>query len=264
MEQRFGQFDLVGFDERLAGRHALRFEERVGHRTADQHGVALGQQVLNHRDFVGDLGATEDHHEGPLGTLRRLGQVVDFLLQQVARRAVREHLGHAIDRRVRAVRGTEGIVHVHVTEVLELFAERLFVLLLAGVISEVLQQTDLAVLQRANDLLGFVADTVGGEGHGRTEMLGQPFGNGLQRVLWIRLAIRPAEVAAEHQASATRQEVLDGRQCRNNARIVADRARGLVDRHIEVHTAKHALAFDVKVPDAADGHGRSPPPPKSG
>ena len=43
----------------------LRLQERVGHGAADQERVDLVDQVLDHLDLVGDLGAAEDGDERP-------------------------------------------------------------------------------------------------------------------------------------------------------------------------------------------------------
>ena len=65
--QLLREFDLVFFDQRLAGGLALGLEERVGHRAADQQLVDDLQQVLNHFDLVGDFRAAENRDAGALG-----------------------------------------------------------------------------------------------------------------------------------------------------------------------------------------------------
>ena len=56
--------------------HAARFEERVGHRAADEQAVDLAQQVLDDFDLVRHLGAAENRDERPLGRLERLAQIL--------------------------------------------------------------------------------------------------------------------------------------------------------------------------------------------
>ena len=74
--------ELVVFDERLADRHAARLEERVGHRAADEQAVDLAEQILDHLDLVGDLGAAEDRDERPLRRLERVAEILQLLLHQ--------------------------------------------------------------------------------------------------------------------------------------------------------------------------------------
>ena len=66
--------ELVVFDQRLADRLALRLEERVGHRAADEQPVDAAEQVLDDLDLVRDLGAAEDGDERPLGIAERRGR----------------------------------------------------------------------------------------------------------------------------------------------------------------------------------------------
>ena len=55
-------FDLVLFQQGGADLVALGLEEGVRHATADDQTVGLVQQVVDHAEFVGDLGAAE--HDG--------------------------------------------------------------------------------------------------------------------------------------------------------------------------------------------------------
>ena len=83
-ERGFGDVDLVGFDERLAGGLALGVEEGVGHAAADEDGVGLVEQVVDDFDLVGDLGAADDGDEGLVGVGDGLAEVVEFLLHEQA------------------------------------------------------------------------------------------------------------------------------------------------------------------------------------
>ena len=58
---------------------ALRLEERVGHRAADEERVDAAEQVLEHRDLVGDLGAAEHGHVRPLDVAEQLAEELDLL-----------------------------------------------------------------------------------------------------------------------------------------------------------------------------------------
>ena len=49
------EVELVVFHQRLPYRQALRFQKRVGHGAADEHGVGELHQILHHFDFVAKL-----------------------------------------------------------------------------------------------------------------------------------------------------------------------------------------------------------------
>ena len=71
-------------------------------------------------------------------------------------------------------------------------------------------------------------------------------GNGRQGELFlITRTVRAAKVAAEHHFGATLDKVSDGRQRSLDARIVGYHAIG--QRHVEVDTAKNALAGNVGI-----------------
>ncbi len=84
LERVLGHVDLVFFDEALAGGHAQRALEGVSHAADDHQRVDLVEQVVDHVDFAGDLGAADDGHEGLLGRFEGLAEVGDFLFHQQA------------------------------------------------------------------------------------------------------------------------------------------------------------------------------------
>ena len=108
------QLDALLLDQRVAGRDALRAEEAEAHRAADQERVGGVEEAVDQRDLVGDLGAAEHHHERPLGRLDDRAQRRHLALEQQARHGRAQVLRHPDRRRVRAVRGAEGVVHVGV------------------------------------------------------------------------------------------------------------------------------------------------------
>ena len=118
---------------------------------------------------------------GPLGVLGELAQHLDLGHDQPARR-VRQQPGHVVDAGVLAVHRAEAVADVELGErrpACSANAPRVGVVLglLARLEAQVLQQGDLAVLQRlATTLCALVADHVGGEGHVLAEQLAQPRG----------------------------------------------------------------------------------------
>ena len=124
-----GVVKLVELAERLADIVALRLEKGVGHAAADDQNVDLGQQVLHDGQFVGDLGAAEDRHEGVGGVLDRAAEVLDFLFHQKAGDIGLHVLADDGGRSVRAVRAAEGVVAVDVAVGGEGLGHRLLLLL---------------------------------------------------------------------------------------------------------------------------------------
>ena len=59
--------------------------EGKGHASADDQAVDLAKQVVNQLDLVRDLRTTKDGEERSLGRLKRLGKVVELLLDKEAR-----------------------------------------------------------------------------------------------------------------------------------------------------------------------------------
>lgn len=74
-------------------------------------------------DLGGNLGASDDSGEGPLGLLHGACKVVELLLQQEAGHGGREVLGHALGGAVGAVGGPERVVHEEVERRGELLGE---------------------------------------------------------------------------------------------------------------------------------------------
>ena len=109
------QRNLVLLEQRLPDGQAERPHEVVRHPAADEQHVRPPRQHAQRVDLARDLGAAENRRERPLG-LEQPRQLADLLLEQQAGALLGDELRHADDRGVRAVRGSEGVVHVHVGE----------------------------------------------------------------------------------------------------------------------------------------------------
>ena len=121
--------------------------------------------------------------------------------------------------------------------------------------AEVLEEDDLAGLERGTGGFGRGADTVGQERHRFLEQLGEFVGDRLERELRDDLAVRAAEVAGEDDRGALFEGELDGREGRNDAGVVGDGTSGLVLRDVEVHADEDAFAGEVEVADGFElGH----------
>ena len=92
----------------------------------------------------------------------------------------RKDVGDALRRRVRPMRGAEGVVDVLIEAGCELLREGGVVLLLLRVEPEVLQQEDLAGLEGVDLRANRVTDAVRGQLDRDAEKLGEPPGDGCQ------------------------------------------------------------------------------------
>ena len=175
--------DLVLLEQRVADVVALRLQEREAHAAADEQLVHLGSECLDDAELVRDLGPAEHDHVGPYGVGGQRLEHVDLGRDQTAG-GVRQLARDVVDAGVLAVHGAEAIADVEVepaAEADQLVGERgtLVVVLagLAGLVAEVLDQSDLAVAEPRRDLVGRAAHHVGGEGHRLAEQLRQPYGD---------------------------------------------------------------------------------------
>jgi hypothetical protein len=89
----------------------LRLEESVGHASAYNQAVHFGEQVVDHRDLVGDLRTAQDRKERPFGVADSPAQVIEFFLHKKARDA-RDEPGHTLGRCMRSVSRAESIVDI--------------------------------------------------------------------------------------------------------------------------------------------------------
>mmetsp|Transcript_116799 Transcript_116799/g.302719 ORF Transcript_116799/g.302719 Transcript_116799/m.302719 type:complete len:439 (-) Transcript_116799:279-1595(-) len=212
-------------EERLADLHAkANLQEGVGHAAAEDELVRLVDEVLDHKDLVGDLGAADNGRERTLNLagVEDLREGIELLGDKEA-----GHAGHQTLHRhhggVGAVSRAEGIVHVDVAELgegvtescrllrggLELGASEALGLalgawaallvvdtlaLLRHVPAEVLEQDDGARSGVRAGSLDLGAAAIAQEGHGGAHELLEFLRDRLQRHLGLRTAVRTAQV----------------------------------------------------------------------
>ena len=246
-----GRAQLVLLHPALAHLPAARLEEGVGHGAADEEGVDAAEQVLEHADLVGHLGAA---HHGQVGAVHRpeqLSEELQLAQHEEAGALDRHVLDHARRRGVRAVRGAEGVVHVDLGVGGERAAEGVVVVLLAGVEAQVLQHRHLPVAQVGHHLARPVAHRLVGEDDVAAEQGGEARGGRLQRVRRVGIAVGTAQVRGEDHPRVVIDEVGDGGHRGGDARVVGHAARG-GERHVEVDAHEHPLALHGQVGDGAD------------
>ena len=212
-------------------------------------------------------------HEGTRGVIEGLAHDAQFLLDEQA--GVGGQIGRDADGGgVGAVHGAEGVRHVDFRHVGKGLGESGIVLGLALGEAEVLQQEDLAGLQRGGLGLGVLTDGIGGKDHFLSQQLAQTLGNGRQRQLLegflpllagnvglvlalfdllFHIAVEGghglAQVGAGNDGSALIEQIPEGGQRGDDALVAGDLAGLFVLRNVEVAADKHLLALDVNIID---------------
>src|SRR5690242_15039527 len=97
-------------------------------------------------------------------------------------------------RGVRAMGGREGVVDIEVAERRERLGEARVVLLLFGMEAEILEEGDIAGLQRSDDALRRGADAILGKGDGPPYRRGERRHQRTKRESGIGVALGPAEM----------------------------------------------------------------------
>ena len=248
LDKAQSEIELILLAQRGADRAALRLGEGVGHAAADDNGVALVDQVVDHVDLVGNLRAAQNGNERTGRVGKRLAHDGDLLLDQEAADG-RQVVGNAGGGGMRAVRGAERVVDKDVRHVGKRLGQRGIVLSLALLETHVLEQDRLARLYLSGELLRVLADNVLRELDLLAEQLGQALRDRRERILHVNLALRTAEVRAKDHSGIVVQQVLDGLERRADALVVGDVAV-LVLRHVKVAAGNDLLAGYINILNA--------------
>ncbi len=158
-----------------------------------------------------------------------------------------------LGRSVGAMRGREGVVDIEIAELGEFGGESRIVLFLAFVEARVLEQENVAVLHRRDRFRRDVADAVGGEGDRTAKDFGDRRGDGPERILGVRPALRPAEMGEQNDLAALLRDFRDGRRHALDAGRVADLP--VFHRNVEVDAQQHAFAGERGVVESSEGLG---------
>ena len=243
----------VGLGERPAHGETAREEERVRHTPTDRERVDARYERPQDVHLGAHLCSADDREEWLRRILEDPAEGFELLLEEQSG-VCRQDMRDALRRRVRAVRGAKGVVHVDVETLRELARERRIVFLLLRVEADVLEEDDPARRQRAHRLLHFRPDRIGKERDGAPEQLAEPLRDGRQRKLRIASG-RPAEMRNETDRRAAFEQHADRGQRGADAGVVGDRAR-IVQRHVEVDAHEHALPARIHILHGAlaEGH----------
>ncbi len=197
VEDGLGLTDQVRLRKRLADPATGGEDKCVGDAAADDQAVDLRRQCAQDRELGRHLGPGHDGHQRPFRMRQRAAECVEFRRQQRTRARDRGEFGETVRRRLRPVRGAEGIVDVDVAELRHPLRQFVDVLLFALVHPAVLEQDDLTRLERV--LPCPAVDPVAYQRHIETEQLRQAAGDRRKGVVRRPLPFRrPAQVRRDH------------------------------------------------------------------
>ena len=151
--------------------------------------------------------------------------------------------------------GAERIIHIAIRQRGQLLGEILDVLGLFLAEAGVLEQHHVAVLHRGDGGLRVLADNgiVIREHDRLAQILAQARRHRREGELRLRAVLRLAEMAAQDDPAAVRDQLLDRRQRGHDALVVGDLA--ILHRNIEIAAHKHFFAGDLNVVNGLFRHG---------
>ncbi len=184
--------------------------------------------------------------KGRTGLVHGVAQKLDLLAHQVAHGGVLDVIGDAGGGAVGAVSGAERVVDIHVGQAGQLLAERGLVFGLLFAETGVLQQHHVAVLHGRDSGMGLFTGhlVVVGKDDGLAQQLGQAHRAGSQAELGLGAVLGLAQVAAEDDLAALRDQLFDGGQGRDDAVVVGDGA--VFHGDVEVDPDEDALALYIE------------------
>ncbi len=144
-----------------------------------------------------------------------------------------------------AVSGPKGIVDVHVRQGSHLLGQFEVILFLFGVEAGIFEHQHLAGFERFGGSFGYRANAVFGKGHRLAHQLRQVICHRFEGVFGIRTTLGPAQVRAQDHSRAVIEQILDGRQGRPNAGIVAHFA--ILDRYVEIDPHQDLFTFYIDI-----------------
>ena len=205
----------------------------------------LQQKALDEGQLFIHLRAAQNGHEGMLGGFHGAAHNTDLIFdEETAHR--RQIIGHPGGRGVGPMGRAEGIVDEDLGHGGKLFGKGGVILLLLGAEADVLQQHDLAGLERRGHGLGQRADDVLGQRDVHVQKFPQPLRNGLKAHGGVDLSLWAAQVRAQDDRRFLLQQIADGGKRAADANIIGDLAL-IVHRHVEVATEKYFLSGNVDV-----------------
>jgi len=148
--------------------------------------------------------------------------------------------------------GAKRVVDIDIRIGGEFASELRIVLLLFGIKTNVLEQSDLPIHHRGNRLFNGSSDAVVDERDGSAKLGREVDRDRREAELLIPFALRPPEVGAKKHFGSFFRQVTDGRQGRHDPGVVSN--PGIIHGHVKVHAHQHALSFYIDIFNRLDGH----------
>ncbi|BBG31388.1 nitrous oxidase accessory protein [Zymobacter palmae] len=249
--QVLSSIDQISFVQGFAHVVASRCDEGVGNTTADDDGVAFFGQRVQHFQFGGYFGTTNDSHHRAFRFSQRFVQSVQLGFEQRTCNGFRRETSYAMSRSLGAVSGTESVHDEDVTLASVFLGQRFIVFFLAFVEANVFEQDDVAIVQ-----FDFLVEVVFFQTNLNAEQFAQAVSNRCHGRSFIRFAFsRAAQVAHQHQFGASVVGHFDGFEACANTRVRSDTT--VFDRNVQVFTDQDAFSFEVQLGHLAHCHGNS-------
>jgi hypothetical protein len=214
---------------------ALGCEEGEEHAASDEQRVDALDEVRDDPELVGDLRTAEHHRVRARGVDGEALQHLEFGRDESAGGA-RQQLREVVHAGLAAVHDAEAVRDERVAELGELLGEGApFGVVLAGlprVETQVLEQHDVAVVERADGRRRRGADGLVDELDGRAEQLRHAHRHRLQRVAGLGLALRAAQVADDHDLRPRIAKLADRGERGADAAVIGDNAVG--QRNVQI------------------------------
>ena len=231
-------------------------DEGVGDASAGDQPIDPLRERFQHPQLGRDLRAADDRHERARGLREGLAERFELGGEERTGASRRREAGDAAGRGMGAVRGAEGVHHVHVAQRRHPPRQRLVVRLLAREEAHVLAEHDLAGL----DVDASAIQPVHGEPDLAPEQLAEAPCHRREGEFGGRLPfLRAPEVRRHHDPRPGLRGLLQRRQRGPDAGVA--RHRAVPDRGVQVLADEHPPPREVEVGHDRDVHGAGSPDP---
>ena len=160
------KIEFIRFHTACADRDSLRLKECICHGAADQNAVGLSHQRFQNTDFVGNLRSAQNDDERFDRFIEPFAQMFQLFLHQDTHRRFCHKFCDARCGRMGAMRRAERIVYIKITEFRECFREFRIVRFFLRLETDILEQSDIAILHVANDFFWNLTNCVVTENDG--------------------------------------------------------------------------------------------------
>ncbi len=149
------------------------------------------------------------------------------------------------------MRRAERVIHVHLLVPGEFVREVAIVCLLLAMKAQIFQQQRVARLQRLDHLASVIANAIRRQHDLLAEYCTEIFRDQLKTQLGAAL-LGPSEMRAQNRAAAVLNDMPNRIEARVDTSAILNFA--VLERHVEIASHEHLLAFEVEAGDRSDRH----------